>query len=70
MASRALRLFDVLHHRVPPLVVLGLAATGNLSSFWLVAALARLGHIVVDEGFGKGLRTADGWGRGSAADRR
>ena len=70
MAPRAVRLFNLLHHPVPPLLLLGLAAAGILSPFWLVAALAWLGHIVIDEGFGKGLRTADGWRRGSAADRR
>jgi deazaflavin-dependent oxidoreductase (nitroreductase family) len=35
----------------------------NLSPFWLVGALAWLSHIVVDWGFGKGLRTADGYRR-------
>ena len=67
LALRAVPIFNALHHPVPPLVVLGLAAAGILSPFWFVAALAWLGHIVVDEGFGKGLRTADGWRRGTGA---
>jgi hypothetical protein len=31
---------------------------------WLVGGLAWSSHIVVDLGFGHGLRTADGWRRG------
>lgn len=63
MARRAVPLFNALHHPGPPLVVLGLAAAGILSPFWLVGALAWLSHIVVDLAFGQGLRTADGWRR-------
>ncbi len=48
---------------MPPLVVLGLAAAGLLSPFWLVGALAWLSHIVADLAFGHGLRTPDGWRR-------
>ena len=46
--------------------MLGLAAAGILSPFWLVGALAWLSHIVVDRAFGDGLRTADGYLRGNA----
>ncbi len=63
MAARAVPLFNVMHHPVPPVVVLGLAAAGILSPFWLVGALAWFSHIVVDLAFGHGLRTADGWRR-------
>ena len=37
-----------------------------LPPFWLVGALAWLSHIVVDRGFGDGLRTADGYLRGGS----
>jgi Domain of unknown function (DUF4260) len=60
MAPRAVPLFNAMHHPVPPLVVLAFAAAGILSPFWLVGALAWFSHIVVDQAFGHGLRTADG----------
>lgn len=63
MARRAVPLFNVLHHPAPPLVLLAPAAAGILSAFWLVGALAWFSHIVVDQAFGHGLRTADGWRR-------
>jgi hypothetical protein len=63
LAARAVPLFNAMHHPVLPLALLGLAAAGILPSFWLVGALAWLGHIVVDLGFGNGRRTADGWRR-------
>jgi hypothetical protein len=63
LARRAVPLFNAAHHPVPPLAVLGLAAAGLLSPFWLVAALAWLGHIVADLAFGEGLRTAEGFRR-------
>jgi hypothetical protein len=63
MAARAVPLFNVMHHPMPPLVILGLAAAGVLSPFWLVGALAWGSHIVVDLAFGHGLRTPDGWHR-------
>lgn len=64
MAARAIPLFNVMHHPAPPLVVVGLAAAGILSPFWLVSGLAWFSHIVGDLAFDKGLRTADGWRRG------
>jgi hypothetical protein len=64
MAARAIPLFNLMHHPAPPLVVLGLAAAGILSPFWLVSALAWFSHIVGDLAFDKGLRTRDGWRRG------
>ena len=63
MASRAVPLFNVMHHPVAPLLLLVLAAAGTLSPFWLVAGLVWFSHIVVDLAFGHGLRTADGWRR-------
>jgi hypothetical protein len=58
LAPRAVPLFNTMHQPVLPLAVLGLAIAGVLPPFWLVGALAWLGHIVVDRGFGNGLRTA------------
>ena len=63
MAARAVPLFNVMHHPLPPILVFGLAAAGILSPFWLVGALAWFSHIVVDLAFGHGLRTPDGWRR-------
>ena len=63
MPARGIPLFNVMHHPVPPLVVLGLATASLLSPFWLVGSLAWFSHIVVDLAFGHGLRTADGWRR-------
>ncbi len=63
LAPRAVPLFNAMHHPALPLALLGLATAGILSTFWLVGALTWLGHIVVDLGFGDGLRTADGWRR-------
>ena len=71
LAPRAVPLFNVMHQPALPLAVLGLAAAGMLPPFWLVGALAWLSHIVVDRGFGDGLRTTDGDLRGSSVrDRR
>ena len=67
LAARAVPLFNAMHHPAPPLALLGLAAAGVLSPFWLVAALAWLGHIVVDLALGDGLRTAEGWRRRDGA---
>ena len=60
LAPRAVPLFNALHHPALPLVVVGLGAMDVLSPFWLIGALAWLAHIVVDWGFGDGLRSADG----------
>jgi hypothetical protein len=61
LAPRAVPLFNVMHHPALPLALLALAAAGVLPPFWLVGALAWLGHIAVDLAFGDGLRTADRW---------
>lgn len=64
LAPRAVPLFNAMHHPVLPALMVGLAGAGLLSPFWLAAGLSWLGHILADEGFGKGgLRTADGWRR-------
>jgi hypothetical protein len=63
MAGRAVPLFNVMHHPIPPVAMVALAAAGILSPFWLVGGLIWLSHIVMDLGFGHGLRTADGWRR-------
>jgi hypothetical protein len=61
LAPRAVPLFNTVYQPVLPLTLLGRAAAGILPPFWFVAALAWLSHIVVDRGFGDGLRTADGF---------
>jgi hypothetical protein len=63
LAPRAVPLFNAMHRPIVPLALLAIAATGILSPFWFVGALAWLGHIVADQGFGNGLRTPDGWRR-------
>ena len=60
MASRAVPLLNLLHHPVPPLVLLGLAVAGVLSPLWLVGSIAWLGHLVLGLGIGDRLRTRDG----------
>jgi hypothetical protein len=70
LAPRAVPLFNAMHHPAAPLAVLGLAVAGVLPPFWLVGALAWLSHIVVDRGFGDGLRTADGYLPGPSAGAR
>jgi deazaflavin-dependent oxidoreductase (nitroreductase family) len=70
LAPRAVPLFNAMHQPVMPLAVLGLAAAGVLSPFFLVGALAWLSHIVVDWGFDKGLRTTDGYLRSRSGPRR
>ena len=61
LARRAVPLFNAMHHPVAPLALLAVAATGALSPFWLVGAIAWLSHIVVDWAMGDGLRSADGF---------
>lgn len=61
LAPRAVPLFNAMHHPAVPLTLLAVAATGVISAFWLVGAMAWLGHVVVDWGMGDGLRSADGY---------
>ncbi len=63
LAPRAVPLYNAMHRPALPLALLAVAAVGILPPFWLVGALAWLGHIVADQGVGKGLRTPDGWRR-------
>jgi hypothetical protein len=63
LAPRAVPLFNLLHHPVPPLALLGLAAAGVLPPLWLVGPLAWLGHLVIGLGIGDRLRTDDGFVR-------
>jgi hypothetical protein len=63
LAPRAVPLFNLLHHPVLPVAVLALAAAGILSSFWLVGALAWVGHLVIGLGIGDRLRTRLGFVR-------
>jgi hypothetical protein len=60
LARRAVPFFNAMHHPVLPLALLAVAASGALSAFWLVGAMAWLSHIVVDWAMGDGLRSADG----------
>lgn len=64
MAPRAVPLFNAMHRPIVPAAVLGLAATGIWPSFWLVGALAWLGHIVVDWAFGTAVPVLGGLGSG------
>ena len=61
LAPRAVPLFNLMHHPAAPLALLAVAATGLISAFWLVGAMAWLSHVVVDWGMGDGLRSADGY---------
>ena len=70
IGTRAVPLFNALHQPLVPVAITGVALTGLLSPLWLVAGLAWLGHIVVDWGFGDGLRTRDGGHRRAAASWR
>ena len=61
MAARAVPTFNLMHHPVPPLVVLALTATGIVPPVLYVGALVWLGHIVVGVGIGDRLRGPDGF---------
>lgn len=61
LPARAVPLFNLLHHPVPPLVLLGLAVTGVLPPIWLVGSLAWLGHLVIGLGIEDRLRGRDGF---------
>jgi hypothetical protein len=61
LAARAVPLFNLLHHPVPPLALLGLAAAGILPPLWLVGGIAWLGHLVIGLAIGDRLRTRDGY---------
>lgn len=60
LAARAVPCFNLAHHPLAPLAVLGLGAAGVVGPFWMVGAIAWLGHIVVDWALGDGMRDAHG----------
>lgn len=60
LATRAVPWFNLAHHPMAPAAVLGLVAAGLLGPFWMVGAMAWLGHIVVDWALGDGMRDAHG----------
>ena len=61
LAPRAVPLFNAMHHPAVPLALVGIAATGVIPPYWLVAGLTWLGHIVVDWALGDGFRSRDGY---------
>jgi hypothetical protein len=63
LPAHALALFNAMHEPAVPLGLLLLAAVGGLPPIGFVAALAWLSHIVIDWGFGDGLRGPYGSGR-------
>ncbi len=64
LLPRATRLFNAMHHPLPPAVLLALAILGLLPPFALVGSLVWLSHIVVDSALGDGVRSRDGSRRG------
>jgi hypothetical protein len=57
---RAVPLFNVAHHPLPPLVLLAVAVAASLPPIWLVAGLGWLSHVVIGWGIGDGMRAAGG----------
>jgi deazaflavin-dependent oxidoreductase (nitroreductase family) len=70
MAARALPAFNLMHHPLPPLALLALAAVGALPPVLYVGALAWLGHLVLGFGIGDRRRGRDGFLRPLPAIRR
>ena len=60
MAARAIRLHNLAHHPLPPLVLVGLSVAGVVPGVVQVAALIWLGHIVIGLGVGDRQRRPDG----------
>jgi hypothetical protein len=60
---RAVRLYNLLHHLAPPVVLGAAAAAGLVSDGYLVAALIWAFHIALDRAVGYGPRTRDGFQR-------
>ena len=61
MARRAVPPFNLMHHPVVPIALLGAAALGVLPPIFYVGALAWLGHVVVGLGVGDRVRDRDGF---------
>lgn len=52
LGRRTGRTFEVLHQPLVPIGIAAMATAGLLAPVWLVAAMAWLGHIVIDWGIG------------------
>jgi deazaflavin-dependent oxidoreductase (nitroreductase family) len=61
MPRRAVPAFNLMHHPVPPVVILALAAIGVLPPVLYVGALVWLGHIVIGMGIGDRVRGRNGF---------
>ncbi len=57
---RAVPLFNVAHHPLPSLVLIGVALLAALPPIWLVAGLGWLSHVVIGWGIGDRMRHRDG----------
>jgi hypothetical protein len=60
MPARVVPPFNLMHHPVPPLVVLALTAIGIVPPVTYVGAIVWLGHIVLGLGVGDRVRGRDG----------
>ena len=58
MSSRALAVFNAMHHPAIPAGIIALNLTGVVPTLLFVGATAWLSHIVIGWGIGDGLRTA------------
>jgi hypothetical protein len=56
LARPGVAIHNLLHHPLPPVVVLLVSATGLVSPFWLVGGLAWLGHVVIGWAVGDGTK--------------
>jgi hypothetical protein len=52
LTSLPVRVFNVLHHPVAPIVAVAVGMTGVLPAIWLVGSLVWLGHVIVGHGVG------------------
>lgn len=64
LPSRAVPLYNALHHPAGPGAMLVTTLLTEAPPLWLVVALAWLAHVSIDRGLGYGLRGRDGWPRG------
>ena len=61
--ARAVPLFNLAHHPVPPLALTLIAFIAAMPAIWMVAGLAWLSHVVIGWGIGDGMRRPKGWAR-------